>query len=89
MLTITDQRISVLRQTVFYTPTTLTINEGDKITGGLSCSPNARNNRDLDITITYTSNDEVHTMEYKMCVFPSCLDLSLRCLVAWVFMNER
>ena len=63
------------RQTVFYTPETITISEGDEITGRLSCSPNERNNRDLDITIAYEapSDDkdglrvekETH---YKMCV---------------------
>ena len=41
------------RQTVFYTPDTLTVSAGQKITGQLSCAPNARNNRDLDITIAY------------------------------------
>ncbi|KAI0292700.1 S-adenosyl-L-methionine-dependent methyltransferase [Multifurca ochricompacta] len=42
------------KQTVFYTPETLTISEGEDIVGELSCAPNARNNRDLDITISYT-----------------------------------
>jgi protein arginine N-methyltransferase 1 len=62
----------VLRQTVFYTPTTVRVYEGETVAGRLSCAPNARNNRDLDIVITYTSRGETHTMEYKMCVFLSC-----------------
>ena len=58
-----------LRQTVFYTPNTLTISAGESITGTLSCAPNARNNRDLDISITYkTTGEPETTMHYKMCV---------------------
>jgi len=57
------------RQTVFYTPSTITITQGQEITGELSCSPNARNNRDLDITISYSVGDEEeHKVDYKMCV---------------------
>lgn len=41
------------KQTVFYTPDTLTVSEGDVVKGTLKCSPNARNNRDLDIEIDY------------------------------------
>ncbi|EIW69376.1 hypothetical protein TREMEDRAFT_62243 [Tremella mesenterica DSM 1558] len=41
------------KQTVFYTPETLTISEGETIRGRLTCAPNARNNRDLDIKIDY------------------------------------
>ncbi|KAL6302116.1 S-adenosyl-L-methionine-dependent methyltransferase [Sparassis latifolia] len=56
------------KQTVFYTPDTLTVSEGQKITGRLSCAPNARNNRDLDITISYkTNNEPVTEIQYKMC----------------------
>lgn len=58
------------RQTVFYTPTTMTVSQGDNITGRLVCSPNTRNNRDLDISITYKAgNDADNTIHYKMCVF--------------------
>lgn len=59
------------RQTVFYTPDTITISSGEQITGQLTCAPNARNNRDLDITITYKapSEKEPTTIQYKMCVF--------------------
>lgn len=62
------------RQTVFYTPSTITIKQGQEITGELSCAPNARNNRDLDISISYAVGDEEETeVEYKMCViFYSC-----------------
>ncbi|KAL0072711.1 Nuclear SAM-dependent mono-and asymmetric methyltransferase [Marasmius tenuissimus] len=55
------------KQTVFYTPNTVTVSEGDTISGRLKCAPNARNNRDLDITISYsTPNDPETTMQYKM-----------------------
>lgn len=56
---------------MFYTPNTITISEGDTISGRLSCAPNQRNNRDLDITISYQSvnNQETTTMSYKMYVF--------------------
>ena len=60
------------RQTVFYTPTTVTISEGQKIRGRVSCSPNTKNNRDLDIIIAYETDETEETVvEYKMCVvFP-------------------
>ncbi|KAI6040234.1 S-adenosyl-L-methionine-dependent methyltransferase [Pisolithus marmoratus] len=57
------------KQTVFYTPSTITINEGRKMHGRLSCAPNARNNRDLDISITFKLDGEEETkVDYKMCV---------------------
>jgi len=55
------------KQTVFYTPHTLRVSEGEKIVGKLTCSPNARNNRDLDINISYsTPNSERTQVGYKM-----------------------
>ncbi|KAH7913461.1 S-adenosyl-L-methionine-dependent methyltransferase [Hygrophoropsis aurantiaca] len=57
------------KQTVFYTPSTLTVSEGQKITGQLTCSPNVKNNRDLDIIISYAAEgDETSAanVEYKM-----------------------
>ncbi|KAI5123903.1 hypothetical protein M0805_005719 [Coniferiporia weirii] len=61
------------KQTVFYTPSTVTISEGDAITGKLTCAPNERNNRDLDITIEWSAPDgPAATMSYKMCVDLSC-----------------
>ncbi|KZT21407.1 S-adenosyl-L-methionine-dependent methyltransferase [Neolentinus lepideus HHB14362 ss-1] len=55
------------KQTVFYTPSTITISAGDKIEGTLTCSPNKRNNRDLDITMKWVGPDGNKTqMEYKM-----------------------
>jgi hypothetical protein len=59
------------RQTVFYTPEAITVGEGDELTGTLTCAPNARNNRDLDITIAYECGDVQNTVDYKMCVFLS------------------
>lgn len=66
------------RQTVFYTPTTLTVDQGDTITGRLTCAPNAKNNRDLDIIISYSNGKDAHTVQYKMYVpLPFRLFLSL------------
>ena len=57
------------RQTVFYTPSTILVNAGDTIKGSLSCAPNQRNNRDLDISFRYTTpRDSEVRMDYKMCV---------------------
>lgn len=55
---------------MFYTPSTLTVNAGDKVVGRLSCSPNARNNRDLDIAIAYRNEGDAieNHVQYKMCV---------------------
>ncbi|KAH9987026.1 S-adenosyl-L-methionine-dependent methyltransferase [Russula compacta] len=55
------------KQTVFYTPETLRVAEGEKVVGKLSCSPNARNNRDLDIAISYSTPHSAKTqVDYKM-----------------------
>lgn len=42
------------KQTVFYLRPTLSLRKGEKITGTLTCTPNSRNPRDLDIEISYT-----------------------------------
>lgn len=63
---------------MFYTPSTITIAKGQEISGIISCAPNARNNRDLDISISYAvangeeENPEEVTVDYKMCVLHSC-----------------
>jgi len=57
------------KQTVFYTRETVTISEGEIITGRLTCAPNARNNRDLDIVIEYEVEGAQYAsdrIEYKM-----------------------
>ncbi|CCU97870.1 unnamed protein product [Malassezia sympodialis ATCC 42132] len=59
------------KQTVFYTPGTLTVFEGDVIEGELSCAPNERNPRDLDISLAYKlqgKNTTEAKMDYKMYV---------------------
>lgn len=74
------------RQTVFYTPSTITITDGQEITGEVSCSPNARNNRDLDITISYSLGEEKENIVvYKMCVIFSFFSyhLFLQCDSWW------
>jgi protein arginine N-methyltransferase 1 len=44
--------------------------QGETISGNVSCKPNAKNPRDLDIAITYTfdgRNCEAHrTQQYRM-----------------------
>lgn len=75
------------RQTVFYTPNTLKVSDGDDITGELSCAPNARNPRDLDIIISYeTPSNKKEEIKYKMCVvcFPT-----LACPVQFWFLVIR
>eukprot|EP00878_Enallax_costatus_P015964 GHUV01016737.1.p1 GENE.GHUV01016737.1~~GHUV01016737.1.p1 ORF type:complete len:324 (+),score=71.11 GHUV01016737.1:518-1489(+) len=58
------------KQTVFYLEDTLTVCEGEVITGTLSCKPNVKNPRDLDITLEYNfegKHCEAHrTQEYRM-----------------------
>lgn len=67
-------RSQILRQTVFYTNGTLLVSEGQDIVGELQCAPNLRNNRDLDIRITYgAEGEESETMNYKMCGLNSSL----------------
>ena len=64
-------RESCQRQTVFYTPSTITISQGEKIRGRLACAPNTKNNRDLDITISYETDGREIIADYRMCVvFP-------------------
>ncbi|CAO3592151.1 unnamed protein product [Absidia cylindrospora] len=58
------------KQTVFYTPNTLTVNKGETIQGTIACAPNDRNPRDLDIIIDYNfkgeHGSEEHTCDFKM-----------------------
>lgn len=58
------------KQTVFYLPEEITICEGERLKGTLSCRPNKGNRRDLDITISYEHNGKWQQakgqMEYKM-----------------------
>lgn len=62
-------RLTHWKQTVFYTPETLTVSEGDRITGALSCAPNQRNSRDLVIDIDWKVTGSYRAegkMHYKM-----------------------
>jgi type I protein arginine methyltransferase len=53
-------------------PEALTLKAGEEVTGTFSLHPNKSNNRDLDISITYSAKGE-HcdvenaTHQYKMC----------------------
>ncbi|KAJ3412006.1 Protein arginine N-methyltransferase 1 [Chytridiales sp. JEL 0842] len=59
------------KQTVFYLTDYLTVKAGETITGTFSLGPNEKNNRDLDITISYSFQGEHSSLEathqYKMC----------------------
>lgn len=70
------------RQTVFYTPETIIVSADENITGELHCAPNARNPRDLDITISYKgpSDPASQTVNYKMCVLRFSPSILLRLL---------
>eukprot|EP00500_Bicosoecida_sp_ms1_P006444 CAMPEP_0203816582 /NCGR_PEP_ID=MMETSP0115-20131106/16438_1 /ASSEMBLY_ACC=CAM_ASM_000227 /TAXON_ID=33651 /ORGANISM="Bicosoecid sp, Strain ms1" /LENGTH=378 /DNA_ID=CAMNT_0050725487 /DNA_START=193 /DNA_END=1329 /DNA_ORIENTATION=+ len=58
------------KQTVFYTDDVLAVAEGETLTGELTCTPNAKNRRDLDINITYkfegASGATEHSQEYRL-----------------------
>lgn len=59
------------KQTVFYLRDTLTVNSGETVEGVLTCEPNKKNPRDLNINIEYKFNGECMKsegkLEYKMC----------------------
>ncbi|KAI8924255.1 S-adenosyl-L-methionine-dependent methyltransferase [Entophlyctis helioformis] len=59
------------KQTVFYLHDQLAVRQGDQITGTFSLAPNASNERDLDIRLTYSLEGEEETKAgdhmYKMC----------------------
>jgi len=56
------------KQTVFYTEDVLSVSEGEEVKGVLTCKPNSKNPRDLDITIRLDfdgKHSSVHkTQEY-------------------------
>ena len=58
------------KQTVFYLKDVLTAKEGETITGNITCTPNAKNPRDLDFLIEYEFNGEIMSAKgsqsYKM-----------------------
>ncbi|KAG6555892.1 hypothetical protein Mapa_002534 [Marchantia paleacea] len=58
------------KQTVMYLEDTITICEGEAITGSLSVAPNANNPRDLDVTVQYAFNGKrcrcSRTQHYRM-----------------------
>jgi len=61
------------KQTVFYLKNDITASAGDHVKGKLSCAPNARNPRDLDIVIDYVHEDKTGVvqasdkLDFKMC----------------------
>lgn len=56
------------KQCVFYTKENHILNFGDVITGTIQLAPNARNPRDVDISLNYqVSGKEVHELNYVMC----------------------
>ncbi|KAJ5084434.1 hypothetical protein NUU61_009013 [Penicillium alfredii] len=61
------------KQTVFYLPDVLTVEEGESVSGYLENRPNDKNKRDLDITFTYNfeTPDPTRSAQgscfYRMC----------------------
>lgn len=61
------------KQTVFYLKDVLTVQQGETVGCSLTCSPNDKNRRDLDIKVEYKleTTDTTRTGEgvctYKMC----------------------
>ena len=59
------------KQTVFYLENTITARAGEVIVGELSCKPNDKNPRDLDIAIRYQFQGEHSSVSgeqfYRMC----------------------
>ncbi|KAL7524494.1 hypothetical protein ACHAWF_000974 [Thalassiosira exigua] len=58
------------KQTIFYLDEPLSVHEGEELTGTISCAPNPRNKRDLDITVDL-SFDGAHAkirkkIEYRL-----------------------
>eukprot|EP00696_Hemimastix_kukwesjijk_P001009 gnl/Hemi2/11322_TR3918_c0_g1_i1.p1 gnl/Hemi2/11322_TR3918_c0_g1~~gnl/Hemi2/11322_TR3918_c0_g1_i1.p1 ORF type:complete len:361 (+),score=110.90 gnl/Hemi2/11322_TR3918_c0_g1_i1:138-1220(+) len=58
------------KQTVFYLNNTLVVKHGEKLAGTLSCVPNVKNPRDLDIEISYrfdgANGSVADRQEYRM-----------------------
>jgi protein arginine N-methyltransferase 1 len=46
------------KQTLFYLPDALTVRQGEKVSGRITCKPNEKNNRDLDITLKVNFSGE-------------------------------
>ncbi|KAJ9084531.1 Nuclear SAM-dependent mono-and asymmetric methyltransferase [Entomophthora muscae] len=59
------------KQTIFYFPDTLPVKKGDTITGSLSCKPNSRNPRDLDVEIEYSLESAAGSFKDK-CSYTMC-----------------
>jgi len=61
------------KQTVFYLTDVLTVEAGESVSGQLTCRPNDRNRRDLDISVAYKLETEdmgrqaEGVCDYKMC----------------------
>lgn len=54
-----EARYTHWKQTVFYMEDCLTIKHGEQMLGTISVSPNSRNKRDLDFTVTYNFDGEL------------------------------
>ena len=71
MCTGPGERYTHWKQTVFYLEEPLTVQTDEVIHGQLSCKPNAKNPRDLDIVIKYDFKGEVCDAaaehSYRMC----------------------
>jgi len=57
------------KQTVFYTGEALSMFKGDVVEGVLSCAPNEKNHRDVDIKISYTHKAHGKPVSYVQHYF--------------------
>ena len=57
------------KQAVLYMPECLNMRAGEQIHGTLSCRPNARNPRDLDIVVKYSLHGEYQEAEEEVKYF--------------------
>ena len=53
------------KQTVFYIQNVLTVKAGETMEGTLTCEPNAKNPRDLDISVSYKFDGSIGSAEGK------------------------
>lgn len=51
------------KQTVFYMQDVITVTHGEELKGNLTCAPNAKNHRDLDITIGFDFKGSLSSLE--------------------------
>ena len=54
------------KQTIFYLPENLVVCDGEKISGDITCKPNRKNRRDLDIGISISAKGRHNTSSFSV-----------------------